>query len=73
MITFVPTHTFVLDDDTRVYVRVELRGDYIAEEADGTSWYTVVGHMDPWWSCRMRGIRRVKRVEVVRYDTHRDI
>lgn len=59
---FEANHIFVLHDGTQVPVAVELRGDYVAYEADGTSWYTVAGKNDVWWTCNERNVNTIKRV-----------
>ena len=48
---FQPTHEFHLTDGSVVLVAAELRGDWVASEDDGTSWYTVCGDMNPAWLC----------------------
>lgn len=59
---FTPTHDFTLLDGTVVPVAVELRGDPVAEEADGTRWATVCGPLELWWTCRKRGVVKLRRV-----------
>jgi len=64
---FQPTHEFHLTDGSVVLVTAELRGDWVAHEADGTPWYTVCGDMYPEWSCCVplsdpRHARRLRRV-----------
>lgn len=60
---FEPTHDFILLDGTVVPVAVEERGDPIASEGDGTRWHTVCGVMELWWTCRARGVVKLKRVD----------
>lgn len=60
--TFTPTHDFTLLDGSVVPVMVENRGDPIAVEADGTRWHTVCGVMELWWTCRQRGVVKLKLV-----------
>lgn len=62
---FKPTHIFTLKDGTEVPVVVEERSDFIAWEADGTSWYTVMGPLNTWWSCRNRNVTSIKSVREV--------
>lgn len=59
---FTTTHEFHLLDGTIVHVQAELRGDWVAYEADGTCWYTVVGDTYPCWSCQARGAKSLRRV-----------
>jgi hypothetical protein len=59
---FNPTHIFILLTGEEVPVVVEERSDFVAFEADGTSWYTVMGPMSEWWSCRARVVTKVKEV-----------
>ncbi len=59
---FVPTHEFHLDDGTIVRVRAELRGDWVAFEADGTPWHTNLGDTAVWWDCSARNVSKVRRV-----------
>jgi hypothetical protein len=61
-VEFKPTHEFHLFDDSFIYVMAELRGDWIAVEAEGTSWYTVCGDTHPEWVCSARGVNRVRKV-----------
>lgn len=63
MSNFVPIHIFVLLDGTIVPVQVELRGDYVASEEDGTQWYTVMGLLNLYWTCRKRKVSKIKSVE----------
>lgn len=59
---FKPTHEFHLFDGNVILVMAELRGDWIALEVDGTSWYTVCGDTYPEWVCSTRGVDRVRKV-----------
>jgi len=59
---FRPTHEFHLHDGTIIAVAAELRGDWIAFEADGTCWYTVCGDLARHWACRVRNVDDIKRV-----------
>lgn len=59
---FKPTHEFHLHDGSIILVAAELRGDWIAFEADGTSWYTVTGDLYPWWACTARNVDKVRKV-----------
>lgn len=61
---FKPTHVFVLLDGERIPVRTELRGDWVAFEANGNRWYTVMGLMDVWWTS-INGARHVTRIAKV--------
>lgn len=63
--TFKPTHIFTLMTGDEIPVVVEERSDYVAFEWDGTSWYTVMGPMSEWWSCRARGLTKIKSVRPV--------
>jgi hypothetical protein len=61
-IEFSVSHEFHLLDGSVVYVMAELRGDWVAFESDGTSWYTVMGDMHPEWGCAARGVSRIRNV-----------
>lgn len=60
--TFAATHIFVLLDGTEVPVQVEVLGDPIAKEADGTRWCTVMGVESIHWTCMPRKVLRIQKV-----------
>lgn len=60
--TFAATHIFVLLDGTEVPVQVEVLGDPIAKEADGTRWCTVMGVESTHWTCMPRKVLRIQKV-----------
>ncbi len=62
---FKATHRFILLDGTPVAVVLEQRGDWIALEADGTRWYTVMSPTEIWWTCTARGVSKISRVEAI--------
>lgn len=63
--SFTPTHVFVLKTGEEVQVAVEERSDFVAFEADGTAWHTVMGRDAKWWTCRSRKVTTIKEVRPV--------
>ncbi len=60
---FEPSHVFTLLSGARVPVMVEMRGDPIAWERDGTRWMTNMGILAEWWGCTARHVSRIASVE----------